>query len=220
MFKDRKDAAFQLAKALEQYKDTEAIVLGIPRGGAETGFYVAKHLNADFSLLVCRKLGHPENPEYAIGAIAEDGTVFLNKHAHIEVSQKVLDKIVEQEKMEIERRIKVLRQGEPLPELKNKTVILVDDGIATGATLSAGIEMCKKQHAARIVVAAPVSAVEKKRALTEEVDDVVILETPVFYRSVSQAYRSFYNLTDREVVQFMETWKKEKPESDSNIKER
>ncbi|WP_018614582.1 phosphoribosyltransferase [Segetibacter koreensis] len=217
MFKDRKDAALQLAKALEKYRNTDAIVLGIPRGGAETAFYVAMHLNADFSLLVSRKLGHPANPEYAIGAVAEDGTVYLNKYAKLELSQDTINELAEQQKKEIERRIEILRKGEPLPVLKDKTVILVDDGIATGATLYAAIHMCKKQEAGKIVVAAPVAGIEKKKELLKEVDEVVILETPSFYHAVSQAYNTFYNLTDAQALEFMEKWKKERHNGQKEI---
>ncbi len=213
MFDDRKDAALQLAEALEKYKGKDAIVLGIPRGGAETAFYVAKHLDADFSLVISRKLGHPDYPEYALGAVAEDGTIHLNEYAQIEVSQQVIDEATEEQKKEIERRIQILRKGEPLPEIKNKTVILVDDGIATGATLFAAVKMCKKQGAGKIVVAAPVSANETKEALNKEAYEVLILETPLFYYAVSQAYQSFYNLTDNDALEFMERWKKEKTEN-------
>ena len=105
MFYDRKDAALQLAKALEKYKDKEVVVLGIPRGGAVTGYYVAVHLNAGFSLVISRKLGHPANPEYAFGAVAEDGTIHINKHAMQEVTQEEIDTAVAQQKKEIQRRI-------------------------------------------------------------------------------------------------------------------
>jgi putative phosphoribosyl transferase len=209
MFKNRKDAALQLAKALEKYRNTGAIVLGIPRGGAETAYYVAEYLNADFSLLISRKLGHPDNPEYAIGAIAEDGSIYLNESALYELSQDTIDTLAEQQEKEIKRRINILRNGEPLPAIQDKTVILVDDGIATGATLYAAINMCKKQGAGKIVVAAPVSGRNKKIELMKEVDEVVILSTPGFYHAVSQAYESFYNLTDEEALNFMEKWKKE-----------
>lgn len=210
MFKDRKDAALQLATTLEKYRNTNALVLGIPRGGAETAFYVAEYLHADLSLIISRKLGHPYNPEFAVGAVTEDGTVYLNPGTRGELSQKIIDELAANQKKEIERRIQILRNGEPLPELKDRTVILVDDGIATGATLQAAIHMCQKQGAGRIVVAAPVSGKDKKRELLQEVDDVVILETPSFYHAVSQAYESFYNLTDEEAKGFMDRWQKER----------
>ena len=210
MFEDRKEAALQLAKALGKYKDKEAIVLGIPRGGAVTAYYVALYLNAEFSLLVSRKLGHPFNPEYAVGAIAEDGTIHLNKYAMQEVSQEDIDEVVAQQKKEIERRINLLRKGEPLPEMKNRIVLIVDDGIATGATVFAAIKMCKKKEAAKIIVAAPVSGKEIIKELKREADEVVILETPAFYHAVSQSYKSFQTVTDNEALELLEKWKKEK----------
>ena len=215
MFTDRKDAALQLAQALEKYRDTHALVLGIPRGGAETAFYVAGHLGAELSLLVARKLGHPKNPEYAVGALAEDGSVYLNPDVRGELVQETIDELVQKEQEEIERRITILRNGEPLPPLKDRVVILVDDGIATGATLYAAIALCKKAGTARIVVAAPVSGRDKKRELLKEVNEVVVLETPSFFHAVSQAYESFYNLTDEEAKGFLERWKKEHANEDT-----
>lgn len=210
MFTDRKDAAIQLAKALEKYKGKDAVVLGIPRGGAVTAYYVATHLNAEFSLLVSRKLGHPFNPEYAVGALAEDGTIHLNANALLEVTQSEIDTAVAQQKLEIERRIKILRKGEPLPVIKNRIVIIVDDGIATGATIFAAIKMCKNQGAAKIIVGAPVSGIDKIDELKKMVDEVVILETPDFFYAVSQAYESFFTITDDEALAFLEKWKREK----------
>jgi predicted phosphoribosyltransferase len=210
MFTDRKDAALQLAKALEKYKNKNAVVLGIPRGGAETAFYVALHLNAELSLLVSRKLGHPANPEYAFGAIAEDGSVYLSPSAKQELSEETINMVVDTQKKEIERRITILRKGKPLPELKGRTVILVDDGIATGATIFAAIEMCKNRNAGKIIVAAPVSGYEMEEKLAGKADEVVILEKPEDYYAVSQAYMSFYNLSDEDALKYMQRWEKEK----------
>jgi len=208
MFIDREDAAIQLARALETYKNKETVVLGIPRGGAVTGYHVAIHLNAEFSLLISRKLGHPYNPEFAIGAITEDGTLHLNQLASLEVSQAQIDLAIEHQKKEIERRIKILRKGEPLPILKDKIVIIVDDGIATGATISAAIKMCKKRAPAKIVVAAPVSGSDVANKLKKEADEVVILETPSFLYAVSLAYESFSAVTDDEALRLFEKWRK------------
>lgn len=210
MFRDRKDAAEQLATALKKYKDKDVIVLGIPRGGAETAFYIARYLNADFSLIICRKLGHPYNPEYALGAIAEDGTIYLNQGMKREVPKQIINEAIDLQRKEIQRRIEILRNGEPLLQLTNKTVIIADDGIATGATVFAAIAMCKKQGAKKIIVAAPVASFEIKRELNEEADEVVILETPVPCYAVSQVYQSFYNLTDKETLHFKEMWEKER----------
>jgi predicted phosphoribosyltransferase len=209
MYFDREDAAIRLAKALEPYKNKNVVVLGIPRGGAVTAYHVATHLNAEFSLLISRKLGHPANPEYAVGAVAEDGTVHLNEHALFEVSEAQIDHAIREQKKEIERRIRILRKGEALPVLKNKIVIIVDDGIATGATIFAAIKMCKNQAAAKIIVGAPVSSPEKVEELKKLADEVVILETPVFFQAVSQAYDSFPTVTDDEALQLLEKWKNE-----------
>ncbi|KAA9035665.1 phosphoribosyltransferase [Ginsengibacter hankyongi] len=210
MFTDRKDAALKLAKALEKYKDKNVIVLGIPRGGAETAYYIALHLHAEFSLLISRKLGHPSNPEYALGAIAEDGSVYLSPFANEEFSKETINEIIDLQKKEIERRIKILRKGKPLPDLKDRTVILADDGIATGATIFAAIEMCKKRKAGKIVIAAPVSGYDMEEMLGEKADEVIILEKPGDFFAVSQAYQSFYNLSDDDALGFMERWEKEK----------
>lgn len=210
MFIDRKDAALKLAKALEKYKDKNAVVLGIPRGGAETAYYVALHLNAELSLLVSRKLGHPANPEYAFGAIAEDGSIYLNPSSSGQLSDKTIQEVVNEQKKEISRRINILRKGKPLPELKGRTVILVDDGIATGATIFAAIEMCKKRNARKVIVATPVSGYEMEGELANKADEVVILEKPADYYAVSQAYQSFYNLSDDDALGFMQRWESEK----------
>jgi predicted phosphoribosyltransferase len=210
MYTDREDAAIQLARALEEYKNKDAVVLGIPRGGAVTAYHVATHLNAEFSLLISRKLGHPDNPEYAVGALAEDGTIHLNPYALSEVTQAQIDVAVGQQKKEIERRIQILRKGEPLPAIKDKIVIIVDDGIATGATIFAAIEMCKKLGAGKIIVGAPVAGIDKIGQLKKLADEVVILETPDFFHAVSQIYESFPTVTDDEALGYLEKWKKEK----------
>ncbi|MBZ5859008.1 phosphoribosyltransferase [Flavihumibacter profundi] len=210
MFANRKDAAIQLAKALEKYKGTNALVLGIPRGGAETAFYVAIHLDAELSMLVSRKLGHPDNPEFAFGAIAEDGSIYLNPYVKSELSASTINSVVEEQKLEIERRIKMLRKGKPLPNIKGRTVILVDDGIATGATIFAAIEMCKKQKAGKIVVAAPVSSNDVEERFANKADELVILEKPDYYHAVSQVYETFSQLSDEDTIRFMERWEKEK----------
>lgn len=217
MFNDRKEAAIQLAKALEQYKNMNVVVLGIPRGGVVTAYYVANHLNGEFSLLISRKLGHPYNPEYAVGAIAEDGTIYLNPHALSEVSELQIDEAVAEQKNEIERRIKILRKGESLPQLKDRIVIVVDDGIATGATIFAAIKMCKNQKASKIIVAAPVSSDSIIDKLKNEADEVVILETPDFYHAVSQVYYNFPQVSDEEALDLLEKWKKEKPKSTKQL---
>lgn len=212
MFRDRKDASIQLGMSLEKYKNDNPLILGIPRGGAETAYYVAKHLKSEMALVVTRKLGHPKNPEYAIGALAEDGSLYLSPEATTYFSQEVIENLIKDQEKEIKRRIREYRQDNPLPKLEGRTIIIVDDGIATGATLFATIKLCKNKKAGKIVVAAPVSGEEMSRKLEEMVDEVVILETPYQYRAVSQAYQFFFNLTDEEAISFMDKWKKDQAE--------
>jgi predicted phosphoribosyltransferase len=210
MFRDRKDGGEKLGNALSKYRDQNVLVLGIPRGGVETAYYVARHLRADLSLVVARKLGYPSNPEAAFGALAEDGSLFIFPDTGINLSDETIQLVIESEREEIKRRISELRAGEPLPTFAGKTVILVDDGIATGATLFAAIELCKKQKAGKIVVASPIAGKHMESILREKVDEVVILQTPDFYYAVSQGYYQFDNLSDEEVLSLMERWKKEK----------
>lgn len=212
MFRDRKDAAEQLGKALEKYRKSNPLVLGIPRGGVETAFYVAKHLNAEMSLVVTRKLGYPSDPEFAFGAVAEDGSLYLSDHASTNLSKAEIDDVIKSQKNEIKRRIQILRGGEALPNLKARTVIIVDDGIATGSTLFATIQLCKNKEAEKIIVAAPIAGEDMFDRLFRLVDEVIILETPPFYRAVSQGYSDFRNLTDEEALGFMKKWKLEHPD--------
>jgi predicted phosphoribosyltransferase len=209
MFIDRRDAGEKLALALEQYRDKNVLVLGIPRGGVETAYYVAKHLNAELSLVITRKLGFPLNPEAAFGALAEDGSVYISDLARQTLTTEEMNEVIEQQKLEIRRRIEKLRHNKPLPELKDRIVIITDDGIATGATLFATIELCKKMKPRKIVVAAPISGKRMEGLLLKKVDDVVILEKPPLYDAVSQGYEDFYNLTDEEALAFMDKWNQE-----------
>lgn len=216
MFINRKQAGLALAYELRQFKGPDTVVLGIPRGGAETAYYVATELNAGFSILVSRKIGHPDQPEYAIGAIAEDGSTYFRKNVTAEFSKAVIDHLTEVQKKEIIRRIDVFRKGRPLPSLEGKTVILVDDGIATGATLFAAIQLCRNKKAGKIIVAAPVASADKVREFETIADEVVVLETPPSFHSVSQVYEVFYNLPDEEVLALLEKWERENDHNSSN----
>ncbi|MBA4055508.1 MAG: phosphoribosyltransferase, partial [Marivirga sp.] len=125
MFKNRKDAAEKLALALAKYRNTNSLVVGIPKGGVETAFYVADYLNAEMSVVVTRKLGYPSNPEAAFGAIAEDGSLYISKIAIHDITQEEINQILKDQKKEITRRVNKLRSGEPLPDMNGRTVILV-----------------------------------------------------------------------------------------------
>jgi predicted phosphoribosyltransferase len=204
LFNDREDAGKQLAHALKYYKGKKSIVLAIPRGGVEVGYHVARFLHAEFSVIVARKLPYPDNPEAGFGAIAEDGSLFLLKEAKHWLPKETINTIIEEQKQEIQRRIKVLRQGKSLPEISNKTVILIDDGIAMGSTMQAAVMLCKYKKAKRIVVAAPVADEKVAEEFKQIVDDVVILEKPLFFHAVAQVYRQWHDVSDDEVLNLLE----------------
>jgi putative phosphoribosyl transferase len=186
------------------------LVLAIPRGGVEVGYQVARTLDADFSLVVTRKLPYPDNPEAGFGAIAEDGSTFMIENPGGWLSSRVVEAIIEEQKAEIERRIQVLRGGGPLPEIEGRTVILVDDGIAMGSTMRASIELCKNRNAARIVVGVPVASQRVRDEIEKTVDEIVVLEAPAFFRAVAQVYRDWYDVSDDQVLEIMTKWRKER----------
>ncbi|WP_456391190.1 phosphoribosyltransferase [Hydrogenimonas sp.] len=206
IFRDRKDAGERLALALIHYKKENPVVLAIPRGGTEVGFEVAKALNADFDLLIARKLPFPDNPESGFGAIAEDGSLYIIPYYAQILDPKLVEAIVEYQKDEIVRRIEVLRGGRPITQIAGRTVILVDDGIAMGSTMHAAIEFCKHHGASKIVVAAPVASPRVKAELENIVDDVVVLSTPYDFMAVADAYENWYDVSDEEVLSIMRSW--------------
>ncbi len=207
MFNDRKDAGEKLARALITYKDKNPLVLCIPKGGVEVAYHVAKYLNADLSIIVSRKLPYPDNPEAGFGAVAEDGSTFVFRDAERWLSRETIDRIIKEQKQEIKRRISSLRKGRPLPEIINKNVILVDDGIAMGSTMRASIMLCRNKKAERITVAVPVSGKDVEEEIEKMVDEIIVLEKPVFFQAVAQVYYNWYDVPDREVNEIMERWK-------------
>ncbi len=207
MFIDRSDAGKKLAKALEKYKNkSDVVVLAIPRGGVEVGLEVAKYLNAKFSMIICRKLPYPDNPESGFGAICEDKTAFINPYAPYIPSQTQIYKIFQTQEEEIKRRIEVLRGNQPLPNLENKIVILVDDGIAMGSTMSAAVEMVKKQNPKKIVIATPVASKRSIEYFSKLVDEVVVLESPLNFYAVAQVYLNWYDVSDEEVLELLKRY--------------
>ncbi len=201
MFRDRKDAGRKLASALRKYKERDDVmVLAIPRGGVEIGVEVAKYLNSEFSLLICRKLPYLDNPESGFGAICEDGTFFINPYAPYLPDREEMERIIERQKREIKRRIEVLRGGEALPSLKNKIVILTDDGIAMGSTMFAAVEAVKKRNPKKVVVAVPVASERIKELFSKIADEVIVLESPLNFYAVAQVYENWYDVGDEEVL--------------------
>ena len=170
------------------------------------GIQVARFLKADFSIIITRKLPFPDNPESGFGAIAEDGSTFIFDFASIELPEKTIERIIQEQKQEIRRRIDVLRQRKPLPKIENRTVILVDDGIAMGSTMRASIALCQQKKAGKIVVAAPVAGHSAIHEIGKLVDEIVIVESPPFFRAVAQVYANWYDVSDQEAVSLLKQW--------------
>lgn len=204
MFNDRTDAGILLGKALLKYRGPGTIVLAIPRGGVEIGHQVAKALDAPLSLIISRKLPLPDNPESGFGAVAEDGSTWLVPHLRSLLPPDTVREITAAQVSEIRRRIDVLRAGKDLPDIRGRTVILVDDGIAMGSTMRASIQCCRDRGAGRVVVAAPVTGADTEREMKRIADDVVILVTPPCFRAVAQVYRNWYDVPDEEVLEIMD----------------
>jgi len=203
MFNNRKDAGEKLGRALEKYRDKGVLVLAIPKGGVEVGYEVAEYLNAEFSIIISRKLPFPDNPESGFGAVAEDGSVFIFDFAKDFFPPEMIDSILNGQKSEIERRISVLRNGKPLPEIKGRTVILVDDGIAMGSTMRTSIQLCRNKKAKKIVVAVPVTGRDTEYGIKRIADEVVVLEKPRFFQAVAQVYVEWYDVSDEEVIEIL-----------------
>lgn len=200
IFKDRKDAGEQLGKDLLTYKAENPIIVGIPRGGVEVAYYVAKALHCELSIIISKKIPHPLHPEYGIGAITEKDMVYISERTSIDVN--VIESIIHQLKQEILRRILIYRKDNPFPEMKDKTVILVDDGIATGVTMVPAIRLCRKLLAKKIIVAVPVSPKNINPDL-QEADEIIILHQPILFHSVGRFYENFNQLNNQDVMHFL-----------------
>ena len=205
-FHDRADAGRQLAEQLRGYAGRDdVVVLGLPRGGVPVAYEVAKRLHAPLDVFLVRKLGVPGHAELAMGAIAPGGVEVLNHDLIDELSipPASVEKIAASERLELDRRDRVFRAGRPLPELPGKTVILVDDGLATGATMEAAVTAMRGLAPAAIVVAVPVGARETCERLSRLADKVVCLATPAPFDAVGQWYENFSQTTDDEVKELL-----------------
>lgn len=206
MFKNRISAGEKLAKALDRYKNyKDVIILGLPRGGVVVADVVAKKLNLELDVVVPRKIGSPDNPEYAIGALTEDGEPVWNKEAWslYKFDKKEVDKVVEEERKEAKRRLDVFRAGKKDLDLAGKTAIIIDDGLATGLTMEAAIKSVKKKGAKNIIVAVPCSATDSYNRIKSEVDELISLIVKDFFGAVGQFYEGFEQVEDEEVVKIM-----------------
>lgn len=211
VFENRENAGALLGKYLsKKYNWPHCLVIGIPRGGVETAYYVAKALNAELSLIVSKKLPFPGHPEYGFGAITEEDIVYLNDSSSKLLSQQVIENIVNEQRAEIKRRVKRYRGGEPLPDLRDRPVVLVDDGIATGVTLVPVVQLCRKKHAAQVIVAAPVSG-DRYDPHLAEADAVEVLVQPEGFHAVGQVYQNFGEFSDQQLLDML---KKARMEAD------
>lgn len=207
IFEDRQDGGKKLAKSLKRFKsNNDVIILGLPRGGVVTAFEIANELNLPMDLVVPRKIGAPDNPEFAIGAITEDGKGVFDADviSSYSISEDYIKREVEKEKKEASRRLKTYRQDRDPLILKDKIVILVDDGVATGSTMIAAIESVKNKEAKKIIVAVPVTSRSALRKIEEMVDEVIYLDAPLFFGAVGAFYEVFDQTEDDEVIELME----------------
>lgn len=203
VYADRRDAGRQLARRLEHYLGKEGvIVLGLPRGGVVVAEEVAKALGVALDILIVRKIGFPGNPELAAGAVSETGTLVINEDivSMYGVGRDYLERETGRQKEEIARRKVLFRGGKGVPPLGGRTVILVDDGIATGATVKAAIATLRQEKLARLVVAMPVASPETEGDLSPIVDEWVCLLAPAGFMAVGAYYRDFTQVEDDEVV--------------------
>jgi predicted phosphoribosyltransferase len=201
-FRDRVEAGRILAKLLSHYANRPGVlVLGLPRGGVPVAFEVAQALNVPLDVFVVRKLGVPQQEELAMGAIASGGVRVLNRSVidMLEIPEDVIDAVAARERRELHRRELAFREHRPPPEMHGRTIILVDDGIATGATMRAAVKALRQLKAARIVVATPTAAPSTVEEMRPEVDEFVAVMTPDDFAGVGQWYEDFAQTTDEEV---------------------
>jgi putative phosphoribosyl transferase len=205
-FRNRTEAGRALARKLESYAgQPDMLVLGLPRGGVVVAYEVALRLDVPLDVFLVRKLGAPGHEELALGAVASGGICFLNEAllASLHLSQAALDQIVEREKLELTRTEQLYR-NRPAPDLRGRTVILVDDGLATGATMRAAVRAVQLQHPARIVAAVPVAAGDTLEELRQEVDEAVCVQAPAEFHAVGEWYEDFGQTTSEEVRALLE----------------
>jgi predicted phosphoribosyltransferase len=205
MFVDRTDAGKQLAQALIKYKGQPVVVYALPRGGVVLGAEVARFLEAPLDLIVVRKIGHPFQPEYAIGAIAEDGYVVTNPNEIDSVDKGWFDRAAANELKEARRRRALYLEGRPPVAVTGKIAIITDDGLATGLTMQAAIHEIRKRGPQKIVVAVPVAAAETADTLRSEVDDLVVLYIPRWLGAIGVFYQLFAQVSDDEVMGLMKS---------------
>jgi putative phosphoribosyl transferase len=201
-FRDREEAGRLLAERLREYVGEAPVVLALPRGGVAVGYEVARALDAPLDVVIVRKLGVPWHPELGMGALAEGGALYLNREvlASVDLDTEEVTKVIAEETRELERRVQRYRGGRPLQDLTGRTVILVDDGLATGGTARAAIRSLRGFGARSIILGVPVAASETAEAIREEVDVLVCVEEPRDLWAIGTWYEDFHQLSDEEVL--------------------
>jgi predicted phosphoribosyltransferase len=206
LFANRREAGRILASLVMKYADRDdVLVLALPRGGVPVAFEVARALNAPLDVFIVRKLGVPGHDELAMGAIATGGVRVLNDDVvmSLELEPEVIDAVAAREEKELARRERLYRGARPAPDVHGRTVILVDDGLATGSTMRAAVAALRKQRPARIVVAVPVAAPETCEEFKTEVDEAICAATPRMFNGVGRWYEDFSQTTDDEVHELL-----------------
>lgn len=205
MFQNRQDAARRLSLLLQDYANAPStLVIALPRGGVVLGAVIAAHLHLPLDVLCVRKMGAPDQPEFALGAVSETGECLLSKDIQ-SISPAYLEKTIEKEKIECQRRAALYRQNRPLKDIKGKTVILVDDGVATGSTLFVAIASLKKRGVSKLCVAVPVAPPDTFQRIKQETSQAFALATPSPFYAVSQFYERFEQTADEEVIALLQT---------------
>lgn len=201
-FEDRREAGRMLATRVAEHPPHAPVVLGLPRGGVPVAAEVAAVLGAPLDVLVVRKLGYPGHEEYAMGAVGEDGTTVMNS-AMPAVSADAIDRVRRRESAEVEARVARFREGRPAADLRGRTAIIVDDGVATGATARAGCAIARARGASRVLLAVPVAAPDALDALHDAADEIVCLRAPEGFMAVGMHYVDFRQTEDSEVIELL-----------------
>ncbi len=209
MFADRREAGRKLAAELLEYKGEDTVVVAIPRGGVVVADEVAKQLESPLDLIIPRKIGAPGNPELAIGAMAGAGRVIINEQLKygLGVSERYLDEEIERQSKEIERRRRMYFGDKPPTSFKDKVVVLIDDGLATGYTATAAVSAIREERPREIILAVPVAPRDTCQALAKKVDRMICLSAPEMFYAVGQFYQDFSQTTDAEVIEILSKYR-------------
>lgn len=221
IFHDRRHAGQLLAQKLQKYRKENSIILALPRGGVQIAAEIASVLHAPLDVLIVRKVGAPFQSELAVGAICEEDEPIWNDPIlyHLGLEPDDLERTINVERQKVKNQIKLFRGSKKFPHVAKKAVIIADDGLATGATMSAAVRYLKKKSAARIVVAVPVAAVSTASKLRDKADEVVVIEEPEDLMSVGQWYEDFSQVTDDEVMVLLKknAWFRQGHERNRNL---